>query len=110
METPYEPAFQVDHAFLESVESEIARAIQHAAELDAGLAELLIERNDAWLDAFDRLNANLAGWQGRLAALTEQTRQTESDLNEQESTLRTWIQTMGVASTRLAQASEPSAA
>jgi hypothetical protein len=98
--------FQIDRTFLESVEAEIAQALHRATELEAGLHDLRIDPQNAWFDAFDRLNANLASWQGRLAELTVRTTAAEAELNEQENALRTWTQLMGITSVRLAQASE----
>lgn len=110
MNAPTEPRLQIDHDFLESVGREIARSLERAAELETGLHELQFDPKNGWLDAFDRLNANLVGWQGRLAQLSEQTSAAEAELSEQENALRTWMQMMGLTSARLSQASETATA
>lgn len=98
-----ESRFQIDHAFLESVELEIGAALAKAAELEAGFNQIAIEPKTDWLSAMDQLTANLSNWQGRLAALTERTAAAEAELTEQENGLRTWMQLMNATSTKLWQ-------
>jgi chromosome segregation ATPase len=96
----------IDREFLDSVEKEIAQFLERTAGLDSDQTESHFDPKNTWFDAFDRLNANLAGWQGQLAELTERTSAAEAELSEQETALRTWMQLMGITSTRLSQASE----
>ncbi len=109
MEAAADPRVYVDHAFLESVEAEIAQALEHASELAAGLDHLHFDPHISWSEAFDHLNVNLAGWEGKLAELTQRTAAAETELNQQEEALRTWLQLMRVASSWLSEATQAAA-
>lgn len=105
---PIYPA--IDRDYCEGVEKEIAQSLERATELESALDEVPAETKNSWFDALDHLNASLATWQKRLAELTDRTAAAEGELAEQEQSLRTWLQTMRSTSTRLAQASETTAA
>jgi len=101
MDSANQPQMQIDHGFLKSVELEITRALQEIDVLDRGFQPAPQKAGD---DSFNRLTANLAGWESRLAEMTARTSAVEAELSEQESALRSWFQVMGLAAVKLAEA------
>lgn len=99
------PSIAIDYAFLDQVEAEIVRSLEQATQLESGLAELQPRAPVDWLGAFDRLNANLANWENKLAELSQQAAATDADLTDQHEAVRAWMQSMADTSARLAQAS-----
>jgi hypothetical protein len=108
MESPpiAEPRIALDHAFLNTVEDDIARALQRTAELDAGVEHLVVESGSTWKSGFDQLSASLTNWEKRLGELTRQTAAVEAELLEQENALRTWFLALEAANSNLARISD----
>ncbi len=102
-----EPKVEIDFAFLDAVEIEIASALKRTTELEEGLSTSSLEAESNWRDAFASMSANLAQWHERLGELSRQTAVVESELNEQEQALREWFGALGPTSSKLAEAAVP---
>ncbi|MCE9534017.1 MAG: hypothetical protein K8T89_23275 [Planctomycetes bacterium] len=91
----------VDRAFLDAIDVEIARALEQAGHLEAGLDAFFPEPDSAWQDSFDTMSRNLSVWRDRLEELTRQTAAVETELNDQEHSLRDWFHSLGTTRIRL---------
>jgi hypothetical protein len=94
----------IDHEFLDAVGTEIARALERATELEAGLGEFADAPEGGRRESLERMSACLADWERRLAELTRQTAVAESELYEQEAALREWFDLLGPTSEQLSKA------
>jgi len=88
---------QLDHAFLETVESDLARALELATALETELKDDAVEPALAWQDSFNALTANLTGWQDRLETMAGQTREMEQGLAAHEAEMRHWFQSIHIS-------------
>ena len=97
----HEHAAPIDHALLDAVEAEIARAIERVTALDVGPDPAA--GGDGLQQTFERLGANLAVWEGRLAELAGKTAGIEVELNHQEAVLKKWFEAAGATNARLSE-------
>ncbi len=96
----------LDHAFFERVEAEIAQALEQTAALEVDIEAFPAEKGEGWRAAFASMSTQFAGWHQRLGELTRQTATVEAELGEQETMMRHWFQSLGLASERLAEVAQ----
>lgn len=92
----------LDHAFLEAVEADLARALEQVEQF-AEPSETTVSAPDySWQNSLTRLSDNLAAWQTRLGELSRQTTEVEGNLSAQEKAIREWFRALGKTSEQMA--------
>jgi hypothetical protein len=106
MESPAKSGWRgvVDYTLLDSIEAELGRALELLSSLSVGIESPMVEDGGETTASFKDALSGLDVWSHRLAELEQTTAQAESELHEQEATLREWFRQLSATSAQLERA------